>query len=107
MAELKQVPFSVLLVTGGCGFIASNFINHILELPGSVKVVNYDCLTPAGSKANVVLSRDAREQYVLICGNVRNRALLDRVLRDCNVDAVVHFAAETHVDDPTKSRTSL
>ena len=103
MAELEQVPFSVLLVTGGCGFIPSNFINHILEqLPGSVKVVNYDCLTPAGNKANVVSSRDAREQYVLICGNVRNRTPLDRVLRNYNVDAVVHFAAETHVDDSYK-----
>ena len=39
---------------------------------------------------------------MLVCGNVRNRALLDRVLRDYNVDAVVHFAAESHVDDSYK-----
>ena len=95
----EQVSFSVLLVTGGCGFIPSNFIDYVLErLPmGSVKVVNYDCLTPAGNKANVASSYVAPEQYVLICGDVRNRALLDRVLQLYNVDAVVHFAAQTHV----------
>ena len=104
MDEHKQVPFSVLLVTGGCGFIPSNFIDFVLKkLPrGSVKVVNYDCLTPTGNKANVISSRVAPEQYVLICGDVRNRALLDRVLELYNVDAVVHFAAVSHVDDAYK-----
>ena len=100
----EQVPFSVLLVTGGCGFIPSNFIDYVLErLPmGSVKVVNYDCLTPAGNKKNVVSSNVAPEQYVLICGDVRNRALLDRVLRLYDVDAVVHFAAQTYVEESYK-----
>ena len=104
MDELKQVPFSVLLVTGGCGFIASNFINYVLErVPsGSVKFVNYDSLTPAGNKANVVSSHVAPEQYVLICGDVCNRALLDRVLRLYDVDTVVHFAAQTHVEEAYK-----
>lgn len=104
MDELKQVPFSVLLVTGGCGFIASNFINYVLErVPsGSVKFVNYDILTPAGNKANVVSSHVAPEQYVLICGDVRNRALLDRVLRLYDVDTVVHFAAQTYVEEAYK-----
>ena len=69
---------------------------------GSVKVVNYDCLTPAGNKANVASSYVAPEQYVLICGDVRNRALLDRVLQLYDVDAVVHFAAQTHVEGSYK-----
>ena len=105
MGERKQLPFSVLLVTGGCGFIPSNFIDYILEELHSnyVKVVNYDCLTPAADKANVVSSRFAPEQYVLVCGDICNRTLLDRVLRDHNVDAVVHFAAQTHVDDSYKN----
>ena len=101
MDKQEQISFSptVLLVTGGCGFIPSNFIDYLLELPASsVKVINYDCLTSAGNKANVA-SRNAPDQYVLICGNVSNRTLLDRVLRNHNVDAVVHFAAETHVSD--------
>ena len=105
MGERKQLPFSVFLVTGGCGFIPSNFIDYILEELHSsyVKVVNYDCLTPAADKLNVVSSRFAPEQYVLICGDICNRTLLDRVLRDYNVDAVVHFAAQTHVDNSYKN----
>ena len=100
----EQIPFSVILVTGGCGFIPSNYINHLLEClhSSSGKIVNFDRLTDVSDKANVDSSRAASEQYVLICGDVCNRALLDRVLRQHNVDAVVHFAAQTHVDDSYK-----
>ena len=101
----EQIPFSVILVTGGCGFIPSNYVNHLLERlhSSSAKVVNFDRLTAVSDKGNVDTSRAASEQYVLICGDVCNRALLDRVLREHKVDAVVHFAAETHVDDSYKN----
>ena len=100
----EQIPFSVILVTGGCGFIPSNYINHLLQhlQSSSGKIVNFDRLTDVSDKANVDSSRAPSEQYVLICGDVCNRALLDRVLREHNVDAVVHFAAQTHVDDSYK-----
>lgn len=96
---MDELPFSVLLVTGGCGFIPSNFIDYVLDHSSNVLVVNIDCLTTAGNKANVVSSRVAPERYVLICGDICNRALLDRVIRRYNVDAVVHFAAQTHVSE--------
>ena len=96
----ERVPFSVLLVTGGCGFISSNFINYTLEhLPGESKVINYDCLSSASNKTNVDSSGVSPGQYVLICGDICNGTLLQRVLRHYNVDAVVHFAAQTNVCD--------
>ena len=96
---MEELPFSVLLVTGGCGFIPSNFIDYVLDRSSSALVINYDCLTlHAGNKFNVDSSGVA-EQYVLICGDICNRALLDRVIRRYNVDAVVHFAAQTHVGE--------
>jgi len=97
----EQVPFSALLVTGGCGFIPSNFINCVLGRlhASSAKVINYDCLTSASNKGNVDASCAAPGQYVLICGDICNGALFEQVLRRYNVDAVVHFAAETHVSN--------
>ena len=104
MEKLKQVPFSVLLVTGGCGFIPTNFIDYVLDRPlsSSVKIVNYGHLTPTSKDVNVDSSQIALEQHVFICGDVCNRTMLDRVLRLYNVDAVVHFAAKTHVGDSYK-----
>ena len=58
----EQAPFSVILVTGGCGFVPSNFINNLLH-SSNTKVVNYDRLTPAGNKANVISSLAAPKQY--------------------------------------------
>ena len=104
----EQLNFSALLVTGGCGFIPSNFINYVLSRlqSSSAKVINYDCLTPASNKSNVDSSCVAPGQYVLVCGDVRNSELFEQVLRNYNVDVVVHFAAETHVrnsyEDPLR-----
>ena len=97
----EQVPLSVVLVTGGCGFIPSNFINNFLR-SSNAKIVNYDRLTPVSNKANVISSLAAPEQYIFIGGDICNRALLNRVLRRYDVDAVVHFAAQTHVGDSYK-----
>ena len=95
----EQTPFSALLVTGGCGFIPSNFINYVLGRlhANSTKVINYDCLTSAGNKGNVDSSCVTPGKYVLVCGDICNSALFEQVLRRYNIDAVVHFAAETHV----------
>ena len=97
----EEVPFSVLLVTGGCGFIPSNFINYVLH-SSSTKVVNYDRLTAASNKRNVDCSSVTPGQYVLICGDMCNSKLLDRVLRQYKVDTLVHFAAQTHVCESFK-----
>jgi dTDP-glucose 4,6-dehydratase len=88
-----------ILVTGGAGFIGSNFVRRTLEdaYPGleGADVVVYDALTYSGNLENLAPVADS-ERYSFVHGDIRDSALLDRVLPD--VDTVVHFAAESHVD---------
>lgn len=85
-----------LLVTGGLGFIGSHFIRHILRTDPQARVVNYDKITYAGNPANLAdCARDPRYEFIKadICDGVRLRHVLA-----LGFDAVVHFAAESHVD---------
>lgn len=84
-----------LLVTGGAGFIGSNFVHYWLRKYPQDKVINLDALTYAG---NLESLRDVESNpnYVFVEGNITDRELVDKVMAD--VDIVVHFAAETHVD---------
>jgi dTDP-glucose 4,6-dehydratase len=86
-----------LLVTGGCGFIGSNFVRHRLrEFPGD-RIVNLDALTYAGNPANLAdVADDPR--YHFIHGDIGDEALVYRLLSEHSVDHVVNLAAETHVD---------
>ncbi|MBM4070579.1 MAG: dTDP-glucose 4,6-dehydratase [Planctomycetes bacterium] len=85
-----------ILVTGGCGFIGSNFIRHLLDTDSQVGVLNLDLLTYAGNPANLAdLTGSVR--YRFIQGDIANRDLVRQVMGK-GVDAVVHFAAESHVD---------
>ncbi len=84
------------MVTGGCGFIASNFIRYILETT-DWHVLNYDSLV-TGNRANV----DVSDRYTLVVGDLCNGTLLDRTLRQFNVQQIVHFGALTHVTDSFK-----
>ncbi len=83
-----------LLVTGGMGFIGSNFIRHILSRHGDVEIVNLDKLTYAGNPGNLEGVESKMLRFVK--GEVCDREVVDRLVSDC--EAVVHFAAETHVD---------
>jgi len=84
-----------ILVTGGAGFIGSNFIRHILGTERDYTVVNYDKLTYAGNLANI--EQVARNpNYTFVKGDICDAPLLETAMRGC--DAVVHFAAESHVD---------
>jgi dTDP-glucose 4,6-dehydratase len=88
-----------VLVTGGCGFIGSNFIRHLLgERGGAVdRVVNLDKLTYAGNPAN--LERVAGDpRYLFVHGDIGDPPLVTRLLSEHAVDCVVNFAAESHVD---------
>ncbi len=91
-------PMNVL-VTGGCGFIGSNFIRQRLAESGGPlgRLVNLDKLTYAGNPANLAdLAGDPR--YVFVQGDIGDEALVSRLLADHAIDAVVNFAAESHVD---------
>ncbi|AKJ26832.1 dTDP-glucose 4,6-dehydratase [Caldimonas brevitalea] len=86
----------MILVTGGAGFIGSNFVLDWLEQVGE-SVVNLDALTYAGNLRNLdVLQHDARHHFVR--GDIGDRALVDRLLAEHRPRAIVHFAAESHVD---------
>lgn len=86
-----------VLVTGGAGFIGSNFIRYLLASESQVKIVNLDALTYAGSLDNLTdVASDAR--YAFVHGNICDETLVPKLLRQHRIDAVVHFAAESHVD---------
>ncbi len=84
-----------VLVTGGAGFIGSNFIRFLRRQRPDWHVVNYDALTYAGNPANLADLADD-DHYTFIHGDIRDRPAMIRALREC--DTVVHFAAESHVD---------
>ncbi len=84
-----------ILVTGGAGFIGSNFIRHVLGVGNSYAILNYDKLTYAGNLANLD-SVEGYPNYRFVRGDVCDAAAVETSMRGC--DAVVHFAAESHVD---------
>ena len=84
-----------LLITGGAGFIGSNFIHYWLKKHPDDHIVNLDILTYAGNLANVDdISQDKRYQFVQ--GDILDKDIVDDLVKSC--DTVVHFAAESHVD---------
>jgi dTDP-glucose 4,6-dehydratase len=86
-----------VLVTGGAGFIGSNYIRYLLANDPGINMVNLDLLTYAGSMKNLKnLSDESR--YVFIQGDITNTRLVEKILRDYRIDTIVHFAAESHVD---------
>ncbi|MFM9026167.1 MAG: GDP-mannose 4,6-dehydratase, partial [Planctomycetaceae bacterium] len=86
----------MLLVTGGAGFIGSNFVLDWLAADGE-PVVTLDKLTYAGNLANLAaLEGDARHRFVH--GDIGDRELVERLLAEHGIRAIVHFAAESHVD---------
>jgi dTDP-glucose 4,6-dehydratase len=84
-----------IFVTGGAGFIGSNFIRHVLERTPDAAVVNYDKLTYAGNLGNL-RSVDQNPRYAFVRGDICDAAAVEQAL--CGSDAIVHFAAESHVD---------
>ena len=84
-----------LLVTGGCGFIGSNFIRHLLGADPDVVVVNLDCLTYAGNLANLA-DLDGHPRFRFVRGDITDRDAVAAAVR--GAQGVIHFAAESHVD---------
>jgi dTDP-glucose 4,6-dehydratase len=86
-----------ILVTGGAGFIGSNFILYMAERYPGYRIVNIDALTYAGNLENLDAVKDA-SNYKFVLGSVTDAALIERLLEEESIEVVVHFAAESHVD---------
>jgi dTDP-glucose 4,6-dehydratase len=86
-----------ILVTGGAGFIGSNFVHYWLKEHPGQRLVVLDALTYAGNLANLE-SVKSRPDLRFVNGNICDGALVEELLREERIDTIVHFAAETHVD---------
>nr|MCR5724809.1 GDP-mannose 4,6-dehydratase [Treponema sp.] len=106
-----------ILVTGGCGFIGSNFINYLLGLSTSGeacfkdanftgRIINVDCLTYAGNPENLAAVEKEfgkaalgdKARYIFEKVDICDRAEIERIFKAYDIDTVIHFAAESHVD---------
>lgn len=87
----------IILVTGGAGFIGSNFISYILEQYPEYRVINFDKLTYAGNLNNLTFVEN-NPNYVFMKGDIANKKDIKNIYEEFNPDFVVHFAAESHVD---------
>ncbi len=84
-----------VLITGGAGFIGSNFIHYFLDKHPDYELINLDALTYCGNLENLVAVED-NPHYTFIKGDINDKKLVEKIMPD--VDYVVHFAAESHVD---------
>jgi dTDP-glucose 4,6-dehydratase len=87
-----------ILVTGGCGFIGSNFINYILDTYTDVKIINIDKLDYCAATWYVKYQSDL-DRYFMVHGSITDKDLVSKVLQAYNIKYVIHFAAQTHVDN--------
>ena len=91
-----------ILITGGAGFIGSNFIPYFLNEHKNYKVVNLDLLTYAGDLSNLSEIED-NERYTFVKGDICDRDLVENLFNQYKFTSVIHFAAESHVDNSIKN----
>ena len=85
-----------ILVTGGCGFIGSNFIQYLLQKDQSIYIVNLDKLTYAGNLTS--LASISHDRYAFVKGDICDKNVVESLFYEYNFQSVIHFAAESHVD---------
>ena len=91
-----------ILLTGGAGFIGSNFIPYFLDKYKKYNIINLDSLTYAGSLENLK-EVELNTRYRFIKGNICNRELVEFIFSEYTIEGVIHFAAESHVDNSIKN----
>jgi len=90
-----------ILVTGGAGFIGSNYLNYAVRKYPRYRFINVDVLTYAGRLANIEISR--AKNYSFVKADIRNLAAMERIFKKYNPTHIIHFAAESHVDVSIKN----
>src|SRR5437870_740597 len=86
-----------ILVSGGCGFIGSNFVRYMLDAYPDYTIVNFDSLTYAGNLENLDgVAQNSR--YHFVKGNICSRSDVDACMKQFEIDTIINFAAESHVD---------
>jgi dTDP-D-glucose 4,6-dehydratase len=88
-----------LLITGGCGFIASNFINQYFQNENVNTLTNLDAMYYCANEQNIDISIRESGKYNMVKGNICNSDLVDYILKKYNVTHVIHFAAQSHVQN--------
>ena len=86
-----------ILVTGGAGFIGSNFVNMLLDKEPDITIVNLDALTYAGNLENLAANLD-NSRHIFLNGDIREVDTVNRAITEHKVDGIINFAAESHVD---------
>lgn len=87
------------LITGGCGFIGTNFIRYALNVRPDWQIINLDALTYAGNLSGLKhLPPHPMERYRFIHGDISDTSILEEIFSNGKFDSVIHFAAESHVD---------
>ena len=88
-----------LLVTGGCGFIASNFINYMMDKYPDLKIFNLDCLYYCAREDNILERHRSSSNYQFIKGNINSEDIVNYILNNYQINCVIHFAAQSHVQN--------
>jgi UDP-glucose 4,6-dehydratase len=97
---MKDVIFKNILVTGGCGFIGSNYINYMLSKYENIFILNVDRLDYCADELNIEKKfRNDNSRYRLVVSDINNKEFILRCLNNYNIDTIVHFAAQSHVDN--------
>jgi len=96
--NINDFKMKTLLVTGGAGFIGSNFIPYFIDVHPDYRIVNLDALTYAGNLENLK-EVDGNPGHIFVKGDICDRALVESLFKKYEFDGVIHFAAESHVDN--------
>ncbi|MDX2469514.1 MAG: dTDP-glucose 4,6-dehydratase [SAR324 cluster bacterium] len=87
-----------ILITGGAGFIGANFVEYYLQKNPNCKIINLDLLTYAGDKANLTQALET-PNHIFVEGDICDKALVEKLFVEHDIQGVIHFAAESHVDN--------